>query len=526
MRQPVLFLISFIFLSLLISYNVYNSYQHFGQLVYPLDDAYIHMAISKNLQQHGIWGVTRFEFSSTSSSILYTLVLSFSFALFGIKAWLPLAINWLAAAAVIWLVSKISLRFMNAFAAVVANLLFIALVPLSGMAVLGMEHCLQILFCTWFTWLSYRKWKGEKVSDAGYAAIAFLAVATRYESIFLIGLAGALWLFFYKNWKQVIMLAIAAILPICIFGFYAIAQGGYFVPNSLLAKSNYVNEGVGGFITEAVKKIINNSMLAALIVIPFAYWQLFPLRIRNEFRLRPEHQVISLVGFTAIIHQVFASFGWMFRYEAYLIAILFVACIITWKDWKSLFNDRNTLSKLVVAVFSFFLLIPLIMRIQIPAFTNRAMKNIHDQHLQMAGFVHDHFPGAGIAMNDIGTTTFFNNDMRLFDMEGLGTLEILKMKKQFDSSFLSQYVSRHRIDIGIFYPHLYKGKIPSTWEQVGSWEIKDRFVAAGSEVGFFAINPASREKLVKALQLYASKLPKDVKQKGVYMQQLPFQSYP
>jgi|ADGO01.1.fsa_nt_gi hypothetical protein len=47
MRQPVLFLISLVFLLLLIGVNVSGSYKYFGELVYPLDDAYIHMAISK-----------------------------------------------------------------------------------------------------------------------------------------------------------------------------------------------------------------------------------------------------------------------------------------------------------------------------------------------------------------------------------------------------------------------------------------------------------------------------------------------
>src|SRR6478735_4099968 len=113
MRHPVLFLVSFAFLSLLIGLNLHYSFHHFGELVYPLDDAYIHMAIAKNLQQHGVWGVTRYDFSSTSSSILYTLLLTFSFALFGIKAWLPLAINWIVAGCILWLTTKISLRFMK-----------------------------------------------------------------------------------------------------------------------------------------------------------------------------------------------------------------------------------------------------------------------------------------------------------------------------------------------------------------------------------------------------------------------------
>ncbi|MFX1392811.1 MAG: hypothetical protein ACFFAH_04470, partial [Promethearchaeota archaeon] len=47
-------------------------YLNEGNLVYSLDDAYIHMAIAKHFSQKGVWGITDKEFSSTSSSILYT----------------------------------------------------------------------------------------------------------------------------------------------------------------------------------------------------------------------------------------------------------------------------------------------------------------------------------------------------------------------------------------------------------------------------------------------------------------------
>ena len=60
MRQSVLFAFSFLFLSALIGFHLYASFKNTGQLSYPLDDAFIHMAISKNIVEHGVWGVTRF----------------------------------------------------------------------------------------------------------------------------------------------------------------------------------------------------------------------------------------------------------------------------------------------------------------------------------------------------------------------------------------------------------------------------------------------------------------------------------
>jgi hypothetical protein len=259
-----------------------------------------------------------------------------------------------------------------------------------------------------------------------------------------------------------------------------------------------------------------NSLLASLTLVPLLYWIIRPLRSFQELRQSCPHLIMLLIGLTSISHQVLASFGWMFRYEAYLIALLFVGIAITWQDWKTVLAPNTFLSRAVIFVLSAVILFPVLSRFQVPVFTNRAMKNIHDQQLQMARFVQQNFPTSGVAMNDIGTTSFYNNDMHLFDMEGLGTLDVLRIKKQFDSAWLKEYVSKHNIEIGIFYPHLYKGKIPASWSQVGSWEIKDRFVSAGSEVGFYSIKPTDSTKLRDALRKYAALLPADVVQKGSY----------
>ncbi len=50
-----------------------------GHIIYPLDDAYIHMAIAKNFSKYGVWGINKEYFTSSSSSLLYTVILSFSY---------------------------------------------------------------------------------------------------------------------------------------------------------------------------------------------------------------------------------------------------------------------------------------------------------------------------------------------------------------------------------------------------------------------------------------------------------------
>src|SRR5207245_7354192 len=78
-----------------------------GQIVYALDDAYIHMAMARNLAEHGVFGVTRYGFTSSSSSPLWTLLLAGLFALLGPRDWLPLALNVLCAASLLAVADRV-----------------------------------------------------------------------------------------------------------------------------------------------------------------------------------------------------------------------------------------------------------------------------------------------------------------------------------------------------------------------------------------------------------------------------------
>src|SRR6476620_5767347 len=79
-----------------IAYQLLRSTE--GHLVYALDDAYIHMAIAKNLALHGTWGVQPGTFSASSSSPLWTLLLTAAFRTAGVSDAAPLVLNTVIAA--------------------------------------------------------------------------------------------------------------------------------------------------------------------------------------------------------------------------------------------------------------------------------------------------------------------------------------------------------------------------------------------------------------------------------------------
>src|SRR5215207_5943541 len=74
-----------------------------GHLSYELDDTYIHMAVARNLAEHGVWGVTRYEFTPVSSSLIWPILLASIYWVFGAIESVPLILNLIFATAAIGL---------------------------------------------------------------------------------------------------------------------------------------------------------------------------------------------------------------------------------------------------------------------------------------------------------------------------------------------------------------------------------------------------------------------------------------
>ena len=57
--------------------------QTHGTIAYPLDDAFINLTLAKNLAFEHVWGITKYSFTSVSTSLLYPFVLAFIYLITG-----------------------------------------------------------------------------------------------------------------------------------------------------------------------------------------------------------------------------------------------------------------------------------------------------------------------------------------------------------------------------------------------------------------------------------------------------------
>ena len=133
-------------LLLVVAYiGVTSTARNEGEFTYALDDTYIHLAVAKNLATEGTWGINPGTFSPCTSSIAWPILLALLGAAATWGMWIPLALNLLLAALVLWVadswMEELRVGWMIRAGVLVG---FVLVVPLGVLAILGLEHVAQI----------------------------------------------------------------------------------------------------------------------------------------------------------------------------------------------------------------------------------------------------------------------------------------------------------------------------------------------------------------------------------------------
>ena len=162
-----------------------------GHLVYPLDDTYIHMAIAKNVVLHHIWGVTRYEFTSSTSSPLWTALLAVTYLIFGVNEVSPLVLTFVFGTLVILVSYLFLVKYIISRSVVFVILLFaVFAAPLPTLTVIGMEHVLHTFLSLCFVYFAIEVLSATSKPLQRYylplIVLSPLVTTVRYEGIFMV----------------------------------------------------------------------------------------------------------------------------------------------------------------------------------------------------------------------------------------------------------------------------------------------------------------------------------------------------
>jgi hypothetical protein len=502
--------------------------QNEGHLAYALDDAYIHMAMAKNMAQHGVWGVTRYAFSPSSSSILWTLILSLCYFILGTHETIPLILNFILALLVLILVHFILNQLKLARPYEFLLLLCITLfTPLPVVIFVGMEHSAQILIDILFasqaaSFLSKQD-PETGLSDARWLLLlSALVPMIRYEGLFLIAVVCVL-LLARGRILTAFASGAAALIPIAVFGFISVRQGAFWLPNSVLLKGTDPARGPIALLDHALMQLKAAPYLWHLIVLSVALY--FARRRAGRGTWERQQSLLLIFIFTTLMHVTFSLvLVWFYRYEAYLITLGVLACGLSLRDLfhAEMLKERKAVSLITSAACTLtasLCIVSLTGRCVVSLRqTPRATTNIYEQQYQMAMFLRAHYDGSAIAANDIGAINYFA-DLECLDLWGLATTEVAraKLEGKYDTRLIHALGQQRRAKIAIVYDSWLDeyGGVPPEWTPVGRWRIPDNIVCRDDTVSFYAVDPAETEHLIQSLRAFASHLPKGVGQPGI-----------
>lgn len=479
-----------------------------GHFSYPLDDAFIHMSVSKNLALHGVWGPSPHEWVSTSSSPLFTSLLAFGFLLFGVSIYTPFVISLIGGILVVFFLNKELNQHstLSPVQKILCILITIMIATLPGLSLLGMEHTLQIAVTLAFVHAAATYLPGDNASSRPLwklAVLGALMIATRYENAFIVITVCGI-LFLNKKYIKAILLGFICILPIILFGALFYSKGGFPIPNSVLLKGN---NRYGTFLAGYDSISSLSGSLGGLLIITCI---LAFNKLRNAIYDR-DFYLLTIFIVTTLLHSLFGKFGWFFRYEAYLIVMgVFLLLRILfqefeWKKWKQPAN-------LIIGLFFLIFCCNLGFRMLNSWYrTPGAIHNIYDQQYQMGQFVKQYYNDQTVAVNDVGAVSFFS-DSKVLDLIGLASNEVTKadLGKYKTTKFLQEHVAKHNAAIVIIFDSWFDPTISESWIKVAQWKLPYNVISGSDVVSFYAVNQQQAVILKNnLLQFERERLPKE-----------------
>lgn len=502
----------------LIAYALIAKFYPLAQrILYPIDDPYIHLAMARHFSERGVWGVSLTGFSASSSSPGWTLLLSLAFFCIGNFEWLPLALNCAAGITIIWLLCVYLIKNQwHWFVASFATLLFCFVMPLPALMFLGMEHTIHVLFIVCLVYSASRlllQTAPRTGSIVFVLSAVFFATAFRYETIFVIAPLALMFLV-RKQWCLALGIILFSALPIVIMGSIQVVNGWDFFPASIVRKSVLGQPG-WYFFMQLYERLFGQLFNTGHLLIPyilclFVFW-------RKTGTIWTPERVLSGVYICATpLHCAAASIGWFYRYEAYLLAIAFLALAPLgpqlWSKWNNLASGSSPLERRAIQTIALATALlaaaPYIWNASSILKIAPGCKNLYQQQYQMGLFLKQYYEGQTVAANDIGAINFLA-DIRCLDGMGLGSREpaLAAQHGRMGPAFIESWARQEGASIAIIYESWWSGRLPQSWIKIGEWTVDQKISVAEPTVSFYATSPREAVRLQENLAEFTPRLP-------------------
>jgi hypothetical protein len=299
---------------------------------------------------------------------------------------------------------------------------------------------------------------------------------------------------------------LGGLLPVVVYGAISVAQGWPPLPNSLLLKRATFEGGiVDRFGGHALRTLGEAPHLLVLLLAVLALTAVLPAPASARW-----WDAMFVVA--TLLHLQLAAIGWLFRYEAYLVAIGVVLVARHLADAGRAVGERPRTARLALAAAALVAAAPLLTRaVQSMREGPGAVKNIYEQQYQMGLFLRELPAGSTVMANDIGAVSYLA-DVRLVDLYGLATQETARARRggQVDRALLTRLAAETTPAAVVVYRSWFADSLPADWIEVGTWKVPDKVVVADRTVSFYATGPEPASRLAAALAAFQPRLPATV----------------
>lgn len=487
-----------------------------GHFIYALDDAYIHLAIAKQLATSGTWGLRPGQFTPAASSLIWPVVLA--------AGWrerygelIPLIINLIAAIGLLYGINRLLSRYGLAGGWRFLMLIVVIIAaPLPPLILAGMEHVLQIGLVVWFCFasLDYAFAAAGTRSPALIALLAGLNTVTRFEGLFVVAVA-VLVLMFRRRWAAAGLLTLVAWAPIALFGLFSLNNGWFFLPASVVSKTNLVGSGgIQALLPSPLKLVrgLQSGPLCAILLLLNGIVLIASRRIVKDFWRDPLSVAQLMAVGATLLHASYASFGWFHRYEAYLLVLNLLTLTLRLATLPGAASAGQRRLKLVLQALSLAgTVIILIGSLPFLSEILASSSHIYRQQYQTARFLRSYYPQAAVVLNDIGTVSYYNNNP-FFDLWGLGSKEptLLIRSHAYDAASVQRIAIEQGSRLAVVHPVIFGSYIPDDWRLIGTFVLDRPTIGSSETVGVYAM-PGTDEAALRAnFAAFAATLPTGV----------------
>jgi hypothetical protein len=481
-----------------------------GQFVFPLDDTYITMALAKNFALHGSWSISNDTFQSATSTPGFLLLLAGLYRVTGPTVWGALLFSFSFGFLAIVLAYRMlrSVRPSVQFCALFAIVIF---TPLPVLGLLGMEHTLHIALV-----LLFLPAVGEALAQGTNPPwkLLFLSaalVATRYEGLFMVACAS---LFFLgqRQIRAAFALGLAGASPLVVYGVVSVLHGCYWLPHSISLKG-FASSGDLSTLRLELRNHFVTCLSGAPYLGAFIGAMLVLLWLRPVREDRAVRAALGIVFGAILLHLLLAAVGWVYRYEAYLIAASIAVIALAVSRVNILRHKFAGLALVAFAIFGFWKLAQRTWDAE-TSLPNRSA-GIYFEHIQMARFLAGLEPGIRVAANDVGAINFFSA-IRCTDLAGLADKEIfwLKRKKQYSTAALDDLAAKRHVQLVVVNPSWFNDfsptaagpALPRSWIRLQEWVLPYN----APLLVFYAVDPAEVPRLKQQLDSFDASLPREI----------------